>query len=241
MSLLLFLLLCLSRVASLISTYTLLTPFDGAQWTEPIFQCVAMSTLLCHSAKTTLRVKGMKQFYLSYIDHVGWYRRCLFCYSLVWHSFPPVNIFCYMYCKYFRWIHTIAQGVHFLLFSYFFLLFPIFSKSSYFFLFFHSFGIKHRYLHFCSYMTIGATVEFFPPPAGASILNFHSVHIMVHFNIGLTHLKHRGDVCTHLYLHLLFFLTFPFPLTFHYLPLLMGITWWFPLCRDQDRPMGLWH
>ena len=73
------------------------------------------------------------------------------------------------------------QGVHFLFFSYFFLFFPIFPKSSYlflfllqnsyFFLFFYSFGIKHTYLQVCSYMTTSATVENFSPPAGASILH----------------------------------------------------------------------
>ena len=77
-----------------------------------------------------------------------------------------------------------VQGVHFLLYSYFCSKIPIFS------LIWHK---TYRYLHFCSYTTIGATVE---------ILILHSVHIMVHLNIGLTDLKHRGDVCTHLYLHL---------------------------------------
>ena len=58
-------------------------------------------------------------------------------------------------------------------FSYFFKIFlfiPIFAPK---FLFFPIFSLiwnkTYRYLHFCSYMTIGATVEKFSPPTGASI------------------------------------------------------------------------
>ena len=90
----------------------------------------------------------------------------------------------------------------------FFLLFPIFSKysylflfllqNSYFFLFFHSFGIKNRYFQVCSYMTLGASVE----KISASILHWNSIHIRADLNIGLTRLKHRRNVCTHLYLDL---------------------------------------
>ena len=87
-------------------------------------------------------------------------------------------------------------------FSYFFKIFlfiPIFAPK---FLFFHSFGIKNRYFQVCSYMTLGATVEKFSSPTGASILHWNSTHIRADLNIGLTHLKHRGNVCTHLYLDL---------------------------------------
>ena len=51
-------------------------------------------------------------------------------------------------------------------------------------------------------MTLGATVEKVSPPTGASILHWNSIHIMADLNIGLTHLKHRVNVCTHLYLDL---------------------------------------
>ena len=90
-------------------------------------------------------------------------------------------------------------------FSYFFLFFqnlPIYSYFcseipifSYFFT--HLVENKtYRYLHFCSYMTIGATVEKCLPPTGASILNLHSVHIIVHLNIGLTHKRMHPSIPT---------------------------------------------
>ena len=88
-----------------------------------------------------------------------------------------------------------STSYFFPIFSYFskiFLFIPIFAPK---FLFFPIFSLiwkkTYRYLQVCSYMTISATVE-----------NFNSVQIMAHLDIGLTHLKHREDICTHLYLDL---------------------------------------
>ena len=50
-------------------------------------------------------------------------------------------------------------------------------------------------------MTVSATVEKFSSPEGA-LINTISVQLMAHLDIGLAHLKHREDVCTHLYLDL---------------------------------------
>ena len=79
-------------------------------------------------------------------------------------------------------IRRASTSYFFPTFSYFFKIFlfiPIFcSEIPIFSLIWNK---TYRYLHFCSYMTIGATVEKFSAPTGASILNLHSVHIMVHY------------------------------------------------------------
>ena len=90
-------------------------------------------------------------------------------------------------------------------FSYFFKIFlfiPIFAPKFLFFPIFSLIWNKNIYFQVCSYMTLGATVEKISAPTGASILHWNSIHIKADLNIGLTHLKHRGNVCTYLYLDL---------------------------------------
>ena len=98
-----------------------------------------------------------------------------------------------------------STSYFFPIFSYFskiFLFIPIFAPK---FLFFPIFSLIwnkiYRYLQVCSYMTISATVEKISPPTGHQFYT-NSVQIMAHLDMGLTHLKHREDICTHLYLDL---------------------------------------
>ena len=98
-----------------------------------------------------------------------------------------------------------SPSYFFPIFSYFskiFLFIPIFAPK---FLFFPIFSLiwnkTYRYLQVCSYMTISATIEKFRPLRGHQFYT-NSVQITAHLDIGLTHLKDREDICTHLYLDL---------------------------------------